>query len=36
MQIYWREPLELCHHHDKSCDHNHCDNGDILRLQFAT
>ena len=32
MRIYRCELLAVRHHPDKSCDHNYCDNGDIILL----
>ena len=32
MQIHEWELLAVCHHTDKSCDHNHCNSGDIMFL----
>ena len=32
MRIYRWELLAVCHHPDKSCDHRHCDCGDIMFL----
>ena len=29
-RVYWWEHLVVCHHPDKSCDHKHCDSGDMF------
>ena len=30
MRIYRRELLAICYHPDESCEHKHCDSGDIM------
>ena len=32
MEIYWWEHIVVCHYPDKSCNHKHCDSGDITFL----
>ena len=34
MGNYGWELLAICHRPDKSCDHKHCDSGDLMLLVF--